>query len=516
MNNPAKQFIDNRVTLLLPKIARTRSGVEFSPRDEVWCFRDGVAQVSLNFFLIPNVFSPLLYGLKKTLLWYLENRAPNTANVIYSSFLWLIRHIDDGSGNTVERIRPEDILAIKMESDNAEYRLALTRYFLIKWSELGWGGVGSDVAYLLTRLTLKEKPSGVAVSTLDPKSGPFTDFEFEAIQTSINMAYAQGKIDVEHLLLCYLLMSLGVRPVQLALLKCSDLIVPKLPDGDYVLKVPRVKQKNSLPRNEFKWRKLTRQIGEPLAAYVETIKSEFSTLLEDAGEAPLFPQRINVNNTNAPGFLYHTTGNILSKRVLTLFSGLQVYSERLESSMPVSSLRFRRTFATRAAEEGFPLLVIAELLDHSNTKHVKVYSGLTDRIRAVFSRKIALDMAPLARAFSGKIIRNEDNATRPGMTSRIIDFRIDRTGAGMGSCGSHVHCGFARPMACYGGCYEFEPWLDGPHEAALDYMIARREQLMVTTDIRIASINDRAILGCAQVILRCRQIIKEEKNDCPD
>jgi hypothetical protein len=75
----------------------------------------------------------------------------------------------------------------------------------------------------------------------------------------------------------------------------------------------------------------------------------------------------------------------------------------------------------------------------------------------------------------------------------------------MGNCGSSIHCGFYRPIACYAGCFDFEPWLDGPHEAVLDYMLARREELTTATDNRIAAINDRAILGCA-CALRCRQI----------
>lgn len=185
---------------------------------------------------------------------------------------------------------------------------------------------------------------------------------------------------------------------------------------------------------------------------------------------------------------------------------MAVPSERLDEPIPATPIRFRRTFATRAAEEGWSQLVLAELMDHSDTRHVQVYAGLTTRIRANFSRKIALEMAPLAMAFAGKLIRNESEATRPGTSSRIIDLRVDRSGASMGSCGTHAHCGFLRPIACYAGCADFEPWLDGPHDAALDYMLARRESQLINADLRIAAINDRAILGCAQVILRCREL----------
>lgn len=513
MNNAVERFLAERETLPLPSSASTRSGIEFTPDEVHWKFRDGTTQVSVNFALLPDMCAPLLPGLKKTLLWFFENRSPCTSYQHFKDFLWLARLLADESKNLIERISPEGIASIIMASKKAQHRLAGLRSFLIKWHELGVSGVGSDVAYMLDRLTLKQNPVGVAVATLDPKKGPFTDLEFEAIQAALNNAYAQNEIATEHLLIGYLLMSLGIRPVQLASLKCCDLIVPDTPYGDYVLKVPRAKQKEQLTRGEFKLRKLTQQIGEPLAAYVATIQTEFADRLKNACEAPLFPQRQRVENANAPGFEYHSTSDQLSKNVIKLFAKLHVPSERLAEIIPVCSIRFRRTFATRAAEEGWPLLVIAELMDHSNTKHVEVYAGLTSRIRAQFSRKIAVEMAPLAMAFAGKIIRSEDEATRPGMASRIIDLRVDRAGASMGSCGSHAYCGFARPIACYAGCYEFEPWLDGPHEAALNYMLARREHLMATTDVRIASINDRAILGCAQVILRCRQIRAEENHD---
>lgn len=513
MNKAVELFLAERATQPLPETARTRSGIEFMPNEAHWRFRDGTTPVSINFALLPDACAPLSQGLKRTLLWYLENRAPNTARTSFANFLWLARQLADGREGVIERINPEDIAAIKISSEKAEYLLAAMRGFLNKWVELGALGIGKDVSHMLKHLAPKQNPVGVAVATLDPEEGPFTDLEFEAIQLALNNAYGKGEIDMERLLLCYLLMALGVRPIQLASLKCSDLITPKTPDGDFVLRVPRAKQREQLARREFKWRKLTRQLGEPLAVHVQKIQSEFGDRLQDAREAPLFPQRQQRDNAHAPGFEYHSTPMALSQKVIAIFANLRVSSERLKGPIPASAIRFRRSFATRAAEEGWPLLVIAELMDHSNTKNIEVYAGLTSRSRAQFSRKIAMDMAPLAMAFAGKIIRSEDEAARPGPGSRIVDLRVDRSGASMGSCGSHVHCDFVRPIACYAGCYDFEPWLDGPHEAALDYMLARRAHLMATTDARIAAINDRAILGCAQVILRCRQILAKENHD---
>ncbi|HEY2606133.1 MAG TPA: site-specific integrase, partial [Paraburkholderia sp.] len=52
-------------------------------------------------------------------------------------------------------------------------------------------------------------------------------------------------------------------------------------------------------------------------------------------------------------------------------------------------------------------------------------------------------------------------------------------------------------------CNSFEPWLDGPHEQVLEYLIVERERLIAAGDARIASINDRTILAVAEVIQLC-------------
>jgi hypothetical protein len=173
--------------------------------------------------------------------------------------------------------------------------------------------------------------------------------------------------------------------------------------------------------------------------------------------------------------------------------------------MRITPVRFRRTYGTRLAEEGCSALEISRLMGHKDTRSCEVYVALTDRMIDRIDKATAFAMAPLAQAFSGRIIKTEADATRPTPASRIIDFRVDQSGAGLGSCGQHSYCAFSKPVGCY-GCSSFEPWLDGPHEAAFDWMLQKRGELMETTDIRIASVNDRAILGCAQVIIRIRQI----------
>ncbi|MNF42990.1 Phage integrase family protein [compost metagenome] len=506
--DPIDRFLAEQFSQSLPGTVTTRGGSKFSPNESKWKFREATTLVSLNFGLLPNDFAPFILGFKKTLIWYFQNRSPYTSIRNFNAFSRFARWLADNNQLTPNEITIDNIINFKNSHETAEYCLASLRAFLNKWIKLNAYGIEQSVSETLNKLKFKEYPTGVAVATLDPNKGPLTDFEFEAAQAILNNAYKNNEVSFDELLLCHLIIALGARPIQLASLKCKDLTPPNSSEGDYLLLVPRAKQHLQLDRTEFKMRKLTKQIGSPLSAYAATIRAEFAELLDDPDDAPLFPQRLG-NPGDTPGFMYHHTSSGLAQRIINIFRPLQVPSDRLRVPTPVNARRLRRTFATRAAEEGWPLVILAELMDHSSIRHVEIYAGLTTRIRAAFSRKIAMDMAPLAMVFTGKVITSETEATRPGPKSRIIDLRVDRNGASMGSCGSHAHCGFARPTACYGGCYSFEPWLDGPHEEALDYMLARREYLIKNADARIASINDRAILGCAQIIIRCRDILKE-------
>jgi hypothetical protein len=144
-------------------------------------------------------------------------------------------------------------------------------------------------------------------------------------------------------------------------------------------------------------------------------------------------------------------------------------------------------------------------LGHSNTKNVMVYVEAIPDIAARIDRAMATEMAPLAQAFAGTLIKDEGEAVRGGdPASRILDARIDRSGKPLGSSGQYAFCGFSAPLACY-TCQHFEPWLDGPHESVRDYLLKRRAHLLKTASEQIAQINDRRLLAVEQVIQLCAQ-----------
>ena len=493
----------------LPDLARARGGAEFDPRADRWSWRDSLSTVSLDFAPFRDLLAPpLIAALKATLIWYAEVHSPNTLNTSRWQVLHFLRAVVGEGLPPLNSIRGVDLLNYKasLSSDTAYY-LGRIGSVLRRWARLGLPGV-QDAISLLDDMRIGGGVRGMPVMTMCPVVGPFTNLELEAIQAAVDEAFADGSIGEEPYLLTWLLLALGQRPIQYAALKVCDLSRAVSADGaeTFTLKVPRAKQHEN-PRTSFKERHLIPQIGRPLWNYAQRVRERFEGLLADPEQAPMFPQKRP--GVMARGFEYHYTANSLTMALRAVLAKLNVVSERTGESMNISPVRFRRTFGTRAAQEGHGELVIAELLDHTDTQHVGVYVASVPEIAARIDRAVAMELAPLAQAFKGMVIESESQATRGAdPTSRIRDLRIDRSGQPMGSCGQHAHCGFARPVACY-TCRSFEPWLDGPHESVLQHLLARRESQLTRLGPRMASINDRAILAVTEVVELCRVMLEE-------
>jgi integrase len=504
MKSAAERFLDS-FPKELPEIARTKSGVEYRPPLQHWTIRDQLSTSNFNFELLPPQAGPLIFGLKVTLINLLATRAVTSVKKGFHAFVALTRFLVADGPNLINTIKDTDIKNFAASSRKAYVYTQDCRSLLRKWYALGAPGIEPSLNTLLTKVKIKRLPNMVAVSTLCPKKGPFTDIEFEAIDQKTNQSYADGTWSEADYFLVKLLMALGARPIQFAALKLIDFHAPQSEGSDYWLNMPIAKQRDAIARDKFMPCLLGRHLGEPLHLYVLSLWQQYKDILPDPWQAPLFPALEGKKAPDPKGFEFHFTNADIIRRVMVLFDGLAVPSERLEGAMKISSRRFRYTYGTRLAEEGHPVHVIARCLGHSQNSTAQVYVALTQRLLDRIDAATAYAMAPLAKAFMGRLISGEVEATRPDRSSRIIDFRVDQSGRGMGNCGQHGDCNFCKPIACY-PCNRFEPWLDGPHEAALALMLARREVMVKTTDLRIASINDRAILACAEIILRCREL----------
>lgn len=492
---------------VVPESVTTRGGAVFATAGTTWEVREAAVMVRLLFEKLPPLSRPFLTAFQATLVWYARNAS-----------IWHFRNMFQRASNlfdfkfeiartAIGEISATDILNFRSHLGVAqEYKLGAVSGFLEKWHALGYAGISDDAIHQLGQLRLKGNPKGVDVATRHPIKGPFTDIELEALQSGLNTAYGKGLVSDAEYALCWLFMALGQRPVQYALLKVCDVtrIDGAGGTGSYGINVPRAKQRHGKPRAEFKFRVLTPQIGKHVYNYAQRVKTLFDGKLLDPNQAPLFP---SAEVSNAPdGFAYHPTSQAVGQMLVDVLDRLSVVSERTGTFVHVSAKRFRTTVGTRAAQEGHSELVIAELLDHSDTQNVGVYVKATPEIVARINRAMAMYMAPLAQAFAGKLIEGPAEATRAfDPASEIRAPGITGGFKAMSSCGKEGPCGFLKPIGCY-TCGSFEPWLDGPHEQVLEHLLARRDQQMMTTDPRIASINDRTIYAVAQVVALCAEV----------
>ncbi|WP_454730867.1 MULTISPECIES: site-specific integrase [Cupriavidus] len=498
-------------------VVRTRGGALFDPSQVRWIIREGHAAASINFARLIGAATPMfVHGFQKALIWYAENKSLRHLDNMFQRAEHLFKHLAEGRIEPLHEVSEIDLLNYHSALGGRKWYLGALAGFLKKWHSLGYHGVTSQAIALLNELRLKGNQKGAAVLTMDPHNGPFTDIELESIQVALNHAFASGSVAKDDYLLAWLFMLLGQRPAQYALLKLCDVNVLRAQDGshNYCLKVPRAKQRKAA-RLEFKERLITPQIGQLLYEYATEVEKSFEGKLEDPRQAPLFPA--NETDQQPVGMEYHLTATSLANKLVRILGKLEVFSERTGDLIHITATRFRRTLGTRAAREGHGELVIAELLDHTDTQNVGVYVQSTPEIVERIDKAVAMALAPLAQAFAGVVIADESAATRGSdPSSRVFDPRIERSCQPMGSCGSHGFCGFSAPIACY-TCQSFQAWLDGPHEAVLNHLLAERERKLVVADKRIASINDRTILAVAEVIRQCqviREVDLEKAHEC--
>lgn len=486
----------------LARESRTLSGARYEPSSDHWEYDDGLHEVSLKFRDLTGFSKGLQEAAKASLAWYAENRSPDHLDNLFQRLKHFARWLKV-SGRQIHHITDTDFINYRSSlSPSTQWYVGSLAGLFKKWHSLGYAGVDSTLVLLLSQLKLKGNTKGTAVLTMDPETGPLTHIESEALQDALNDSYARGDIEEWEFILCWLYILLGQRNKQYAALKVCDVLTTTDQQGckAYSLMMPRAKKRGVDIREQLKERRVVEQFGAALQAYAQRARAQFAAHFTCTDQAPLFPAQ--KRRYGAGQYEFHWTADDLGVQLKRILSGLSVVSERTGQQIHITSTRFRRTIGTRAAEEGHGPLVIAEMLDHSDTQNVGVYSANSPAIIKRIDRAIALQMAPLAQAFAGTLA---DGSVAGASANRIIDLRIDQSGRAMGKCGQHGFCGFAAPIACY-TCRSFEAWIDGPHEAVLDHLLSRRENLLKTSDERMAAINDRTILAVAAVVQKCAEL----------
>jgi integrase len=398
-----------------------------------------------------------------------------------------------------------------------EWYLATIRGFLRRWHMLGYPGVKKDVIRLLDGWILKGNRKGDAVKRKDPEEGPLTDNELQAFNEGVVQAFERNLISLSELAMCLVTSNTGRRPVQISHLRVIDILSGKNNKDEpfCILNVPRGKQGDGF-RASFKPFAMSEELWAILSAQskqsIKQVESYLGFELQEADrqQIPLFPDFDIVKSVSSPGEYrqllntdkLHIAAAEVTDTLQFVVDAADVRSERTGEVLHVNARRFRYTTGTRAAREGFGEIVIAELLDHSDTQNAGVYvKNIPEHVKRL-DEAVGFQLAPYAQAFAGVLVDNEKDAKRGNDPSSRI--RTEE-GQGIGTCGEFGFCGANIPIPCY-TCMHFQPWVDGPHEAVYQNLLNERERVIdVTGDLQIAAVLDRSILAVAEVIQRCEK-----------
>lgn len=489
----------------LPAKVRTRDGAEFDPRPDEWSVRDPVSVLNADFRALRNLMGDdLVTCLKGTLVWLVERNTTSHVKNCFERFQFFALQ-------QKERIAESSLLTASIFLDfraslpsPREWYATNLAVFLRDWARLGYVGLSIDLVECLEAIVLPKNNSGHLVLSRDRERGPLTEFEFQFSWAILDNAHEAGEInDADHLLLS-LGVVLGSRPIQFAAMRVCDARTVALSDGQvqYFVDVPRAKN-GKLARAELKQRPLPPALGRALHEYALATSHRFLGVLDDPSQAPMFPT-IAPSEAAPPGWEYHQTNESIALHIKAQWKTVlkDVHSLRM------TARRLRYTLGTRAAQEGCDVFVIAEILDHSTTTSTRVYVEATPAITTRINRALASKLAAIAKVFRGKIIASESEATRGAdRASRIEDYRIDAPSHCMGNCAKEGACFLLAPMACY-TCALFEPWVDGPHEFVLAFMLEERDRLMDSDEPRLAAVLDLQIVAAAQVCDMCKAASK--------
>lgn len=487
---------------------RSFDGYPFNEFDMAWKLNRNV-KINLNLarkWLDENCF----HGLVKVISEYAVNYSALHTGNTYNRYLELLRFAGGKAIDVKMMIAYRESLP-----SHLQYYLFPIRALLRRWLTRGVVGVDSDVVDMLKGWRIKGGIKGDAVKRLDLEQGPLSNIELQGLIEETVQAYEAGLLSINEASLLMLTAASARRPIQLTSLRLKDLYDRPGTDGSrhYFVNLPRAKQGGTF-RGIFRELEITQELWSVLEVQREFSISVFkqylgSDLPEDSRrELPLFfnPQALaekvalkEFDQLNLGDF-YHMHSSAVSPLLKRAVKVANVHSERTGEMLHIHARRLRYTLGCRAAREGYGVLVIAELLDHSDTQNAHVYTLNVPEHATRIDAAVGHQLAPYARAFAGVLVDTKLQARRgniPG--SDIRDF----AGKGTGTCGHGGACGANVPVPCY-TCPHFQPWLEGPHDLIYARLIEERDEVARTTaDPTIAAVLDRTIVAVAEVIQAC-------------
>ncbi|MCG6200538.1 site-specific integrase [Psychromonas antarctica] len=488
----------------------TKSGYPFYFSDIEWRL-DG--STVINFQRLTTLEQETEEGFRKALCRYAEELSAMHTFNMFNRFNAYMKATKEG------KLSLQGLTNYRASFDSdSEYKLGALKGFLLAWHEWGFNGVSKEITDYLEELTLKGNPKGNAVKGACPYSGPLTHNELGALIDWASNAFTKEILNLKEYVGFMALVLTGRRYVQIRSLRSVDLVVREDSNGnDYVINCPRAKQRGvgfreqftPLPINEDLYLLLHNQRNQSIQYVESCLGVKLSASQRE--QIPIFIEETRINKlssvedletrlSNTPDYL-HMAADSASELLRGVSVKNTACSERTGDYINFTASRFRYTKGTNLARRGISGVALAAALDHTDTQNIGVYTENTEETAKQIDEVMAPLLAPLAQAFSGKLIASERDAVRANdPNSRVKNGKSGN----VGNCGTYAFCASGY-RACY-TCSSFEPWIEGPHEEVLNEILAEREkQKEIGISINVIQSTDRLLLAVQQVIVMCKQ-----------
>lgn len=448
-----------------------RSGEHFVFESELW--RIGRRE-TINWGKVRDLSergsSLLLSSARKVMAEIVEEVSEGYARGVFDQLIRLLYHCVDNVSIASFEVRRGEIMKQKLATNTRCNYLTCLKAGLVVWGDGRYPGLESKLPEYLDTLYLGKSEHGRAVRERCPIRGPFTHAEEMTLVRWLHAAYAEGKIGTQQYGLLLLLVEFGARPVELGALRAGDIQTSSHEGGSvrYTIRLPSAKGGRDYRRvfREF-------DLREDLFALLQKISKNGQYRLSDVwGESipshllvdiPLFVGRRLEAAGSCDAFVRRVTQTPqtfdlkVPEYLQSVFLKCDVATERLDGSVtPLSTYRFRRTFATRLAEAGADDDTIAAALGHSSTWSVRIYTAHTYETQETCDEIMSEAWIPVFDLVADRLLESPIAGQ-----ARVHVSKNEEVGNCEQVCGGGI-------LTCY-SCPKFRPFVDAPHAKALQY-----------------------------------------------
>ncbi|RZR41924.1 site-specific integrase [Vibrio vulnificus] len=515
-----------------PKLDKrlSKANYEFDVYSDNWQLD---ANVHLNFKLLDslNLTPKFTESFRLALADYAAELSSRYTDNLFRYCRWLF------AVGVTSQVTEQHVINYKATlNKTTEYKLGYIRAFLLDWHDKKIKGIDEKVADLFLSFKLSGNEKGKAVALGCPYSGAYTLEEQAAFITWYIDAFTEKVISLTDYAFIMALQHTGARPIQLTYLYYGDLLTRKEAGIEHFdLKIPNAKKHDEFFRESFQIKK---DVSEDLILVLTAQAEQSIKMVEDHFDISLTSQQkkqipIFINERQISNFadfstfeeIQQKTPDLLCLRTRGANPSVGEITRRLARLCPLKTTRikvdgdygdlhinprrFRYTHATNMAMLGASNHTIAEELGHEDTQNVTVYTEFNEEMADRIDDALAIDLTPLAQAFSGTLIDSEKDAIRANDPRSRIN---NDDGNPVGNCGTFGFCANGS-VHCY-TCNKFQPWLNAPHEDMLKSVISKRDRKrdMGASEFVLQGHN-RSINAIKAVIQKCNARKQELENE---